>query len=573
MCGCGPVYFDTATMLPVLVTFGKFLEAGARTRASELLHGLEALLPASALRLAPGGVDEVGLDALRPGDRIRVRPGERVAVDGKILAGTSSIEEATFSGEFLPRHCGPGDRVLAGTVNGAGTLVVEAEATGSQLLLHGIVALVREAWGRPSQAERLAQRLASQFVPVLGLVAFGALLWWAMRGAPETALFSAISVLVVACPCTMGIATPLATSLAITRAARAGVIVRGGAVLERLAAVDLLFFDKTGTLTLGRPQLDEVCCYAPGLAPEELLGCLATLESASGHPLGQGIAAAARVHHSTGGELIEAKNHPGQGVSGAILWQGETREIAAGSESFVTPFLSRPAALPAPAGGAPGGATAHGAGFEPDPATLVQVCWNGELRGYLRLSDQVRSDAGACIGALARQGVSSLLLSGDRLAAASAVAGAVGISRVEAPRDPVQKLARINEEVASGRQVAMVGDGVNDAPALAAAPVGIALGAGTDLARQAGNVVLLADHLMQIPWLIALSRRTVGIVRGNFAWSFAYNTVALAAAAAGQLHPLLAALAMLLSSLTVLGNSLRITRFPEPPGDSPRGEG
>ena len=543
--GTGEVYFDTATMLPVLVTVGKLIEASAKRRATDLLHALEALLPRTALLVTPAGSEEVALDSLRPGNLVRVRPGERIAVDGRILEGTSCIEEAAFSGEFLPRLCAPGDDVVAGTVNGTGSLLVLAVRTGERLLLHGIAEMVQQAWRNPSRSQRIAHRAASLFLSLVLSLAGGTLLCWSLYGDTGQALLSALSVLVVACPCTMGIATPLATSLAIARAARAGIVVRGGSAMEGIAGTDTLFFDKTGTVTSGFLALQKIELLDPHLTEEELLGRLAALESASEHPLGRAVMEKANQAGVQLGRAERVEVLPGSGISGVVTWKGVATEVRAGSSGF----LEGEGATESPDG--------HG--------SAVHVAWDGRLRGRLSFGDTIRPEAPRCIASLRKQGLECVLLSGDRLAAAEAVAGEIGMGRVEAPRTPAQKLESVTRAMASGRRVAMVGDGVNDAPALAAAQTGVALGGGMELARQAGNVVILSGRLSQLPWLISLSRRTASIIRGNFAWSIAYNALALAAAAAGLLHPLLAALAMAASSLTVLGNSLRIARFPDDP--------
>jgi len=543
--GTGEVYFDTATMLPVLVTVGKLIEASAKRRATDLLHALEALMPKTALLVTPAGNEEVAPDSLRPGNLVRVRPGERIAVDGRILEGTSCIEEAAFSGEFLPRLCAPGDDVVAGTVNGTGPLLVLAVRTGPRLLLHGIAEMVQQAWRNPSRSQLIADRAASMFLSLVLFLASGTLLCWSLYGDTGQALLSALSVLVVACPCTMGIATPLATSLAIARAARAGIVVRGGSAMEGIAGTDTLFFDKTGTVTSGFLALQKIELLDPHLTEEELLGRLAALESASEHPLGRAVMEKANQAGVQLGRAERVEVLPGSGISGVVTWKGVATEVRAGSSGF----LEGEGATESPDG--------HG--------SAVHVAWDGRLRGRLSFGDTIRPEAPRCIASLRKQGLECVLLSGDRLAAAEAVAGEIGIGRVEAPRTPAQKLESVTRAMASGRRVAMVGDGVNDAPALAAAQTGVALGGGMELARQAGNVVILSGRLSQLPWLITLSQRTACIIRGNFAWSIAYNSVALAAAAAGLLHPLLAALAMAASSLTVLGNSLRIARFPDDP--------
>jgi P-type Cu2+ transporter len=548
--GSGQIYFDTATMLPVLVTVGKMIEAGARTRAADLLKSLESLLPATALKVTAAGAEEVALDRLRPGDLIRVRPGERVAVDGQVVQGVSSIGEAAFTGEFLPRVCREGDSVIAGTVNGTGSLVVQAQRTGSDLLLHGIVDLIQDAWRNPSRSDRIAQRAAALFIPAVLILCVGSFVCWTLLGDRTQGLLSALSVLVVACPCTMGIATPLATSLAITRAAKAGIIVRGGIVMERIAAIEMIFFDKTGTLTTGRPVVEEVQPVDPEVSVNELVGRLAALETASEHPLGKAVIEKAEQCGVEPGSVARVEVFPGLGITGAVTWNGVTKEVYAGTETFVT-----------------GGETGA-VGQSTDARTVIHVAWDGELRGRLLISDQVRAEAAPAIKTVGEQGIAAILLSGDTFPAAAAVAKQVGIEEIYASRSPAQKLEAVRAATAAGKTVAMAGDGINDAPALASAQIGFALGGGMDLAKQAGNVIILSERLTQIPWLVKLSRRAGEIIRSNFVWSFAYNGIALAAAVTGKLHPLIAALLMVVSSLTVLGNSLRVARFPDevPPG-------
>ncbi|HEY3307180.1 MAG TPA: heavy metal translocating P-type ATPase [Desulfuromonadaceae bacterium] len=541
--GAGEIYFDTATMLPVLVTFGKMIEAAAKTRASDLLNSLETLLPKSALLVSSAGSAEVNIDQLRDGDLIRVRPGERFAVDGRVLEGSTTIEEAAFTGEFMPRLCSPGDSVTAGTINGAGTLLVLAERTGTNILLHGIISMIRRAWQNPSKAERIAEEVALYFIPVVLLVAAGSVIGWTLLGNSQQGWLSALSVMVVACPCTIGIATPLATSLAVARAAKAGIVVRGGHPMEEIGAADLFFFDKTGTLTNGRPVLESI--VRPGLhqvEEAELLGRLAALESASEHLLGRAVVEEAQARRLETGSASKVRTYPGRGISGIVTWQGQTVKVVAGTEAFVQ--LGKDT-------------------FCEGSSTAIDVAWGGQFRGRLLFADTLRRDAGQCIKTLLGKGIHCMLLSGDRFRVAAAVAEQVGLEAIEAPCKPLEKQETISAAIAAGRKVVMVGDGINDAPALAVANIGIAFGAVTDLARQAGNVVILSGRLMQIPWLINLSRKTRRIILGNLAWSLAYNAIAIAAAATGLLHPLLAAGAMVVSSLTVLGNSLRIMRFPD----------
>jgi heavy metal translocating P-type ATPase len=539
--GAGFVYYDTATMLPALVTFGKLLEATAKTRTGRLVRDLETLLPASALREEPEGLREVPLADLRPGDRLRVRPGQRFPADGAVIEGSSSVADAAFSGESAPRPCRPGDRVLAGAVNGEGGLLIQAEQVGPDILLQRIIDLVEDLRLTPSPAERLADRAAALFIPFVLVLAAAAGTYWFAAAGPVRAASVALAVIVVACPCALGIATPLATALAIGLAARAGILVRGGDVLERIGRLDAIFFDKTGTVTAGRLSVDEIRPLDPALSPDELLATLATLEQGSEHAVAQAILAAAKSRSISLGSVSDLQAVPGHGLSGQVTIAGVTQRILAGTAEFA------------------------GASTEPaspaDPSTLIFISWGSQLRGTISLTDALRPDAAPAIAQLRALGLAPALLSGDRLSAAQAVARRLGLDRVEAPCPPDRKIALLRAAQSDGRTVAMVGDGLNDAPALAAADVGFALGGGTDLARQAGGVVLLSDRLTDLPWLVALSRRTRRLIKQNLAWAFAYNAVALTAAALGLLHPLLAALAMVVSSLTVLANSLRLLRF------------
>ena len=541
--GAGPVYFDTATMLPTLMTFGRLIEAAAKTRTQQLVRGLQTLLPPAAQRVETGGDREVALDRLRSGDLIRVRPGERIAVDGCVVEGQTVIEEADFTGEAGPRRCGPGDPVIAGTLNGHGGIVVRAERVGEAILLQRIVEQVEQARESSSPWERLAERWARLFVPaVLALSAAAGLGWVYSQGAAKAGAV-ALSVLVVACPCAMGIATGLATAMAIGRAARSGVLVRGGAVLERMAHTTVLFFDKTGTVTTRTPVFQELVRVDPAVGEEELLGRLATLEAGSEHPLARVVVAEAARRGIERGQVSDLQAHPGQGLRGRVTWRGTEQDVQAGSGAFL-------AALPAAA--------------QPAAQTSIGIAWGGRIRGYVQLRHIVREDAPGAVRALQAQGIRCALLSGDSEEAARSVAAQIGVTEVHAPHDPARKIEIVRFAGLQGATVAMVGDGVNDAPALAAASIGIALGGGTDLARQAGNVVLLSDRLGHIPWMIELSRLSRRIIAQNLAWAFGYNAVALAAAVAGCLHPLLAAIAMLASSLAVLGNSCRIQAFGDP---------
>jgi len=540
--GSGPVYFDTATMLPVLVTFGRLVEGTAKAGTRELVRGLQTLLPRTALRIEAGEARDTDLGLLCAGDHIRVRPGERIPVDGRLVEGETTIREADFTGESEPRVCRSGDPVIAGTLNGAASIVVVAERTGADLLLRRIIDMVEQARETAAPWERLAARAAGWFVPAVLTLAAGAGCYWLMEAGPAKAGSVALAVLVVACPCALGIATPLAAALAIGRAARSGVLVRGGEVMERLASVGTVCFDKTGTLTTGTPTLERVELVDSSIGEDELLGRLATLESASEHPLAIAATAAARARGIALGQVADVRLEQGKGLRGSVTWRGQVREVVAGTAAMTA---------------ADGVAAA-------EAFTVIQVAWDGRVRGRLYFSDTIRPESRAVVTALGRAGIGTQLLSGDRLATAQRVADRIGIATVNAPFAPGEKIAIVRAATRRDRPVAMVGDGINDAPALAAADIGIALGGGTDLARQAGHVVLLSDDLGRLPWLIGLSRAARRIMIQNLAWAAGYNAVALGAAAAGWLHPLVAALAMVGSSLTVIANSMRLNAFPEP---------
>lgn len=539
--GSGHIYFDTATMLPVLVTFGKIIESAAKSRSAELLRALETLLPPSACKIDGNGGFEVPVAELRQDDKVRVRPGERIPVDGLIMDGTTLILESTFTGESAPRDCGPGDRVIAGTVNGSGSILVKVTGTGADTLLGQIVAMTDRALRNPAQSERIAEKAATIFVPAVLLIALCSGVFWAAAGDPAQGGLSALAVLVVACPCTMGIATPLATSVAIARAAQAGVVVRGGDVMERIGRTNLCVFDKTGTLTEALPRVQDIRVIDPAITERELLGRLAALEVASEHAIAKAVTEAAAARGIDPGVAAGISVVPGSGISGTVSWGGRTEEVFAGTASFAG---CEDTLAPAE-----------------DGISEVWVSWGGRVRGRVTWTAPLRPDAAATVAELEGAGIGTVLLSGDTRSAAAAVATQLGIGRVEAPRLPAEKLAFISAATETDRTVMMVGDGINDGPALAAASVGVAVG-GIDLIRQTGNVILLSSGLGRIPWLIRLSRKSRSVICQNFAWTFAYNGIAIAAAAAGLLHPLLAAVAMVVSSVTVTCNSLRIRSFP-----------
>jgi heavy metal translocating P-type ATPase len=543
--GRGHIYFDTATMLLVLVTVGKLLEASAKTRAARDLKDLLQLAPPQARLLTLGGEREVPAASLQRGDRVRVRPGERVPADGAVAAGRSAVQEAALTGEPLPRPVAPGDGVYGGSVNGEGEITVAVTAGGEEALVAQIGRLVDRAQRERAPVERLAARIAAAFIPTVLAIAAGAFAYWLWRGDAARGGMSALAVLVVACPCALGLATPVAVSVALARAARQAVLIRSGEALEALAQVTAVFFDKTGTLTQGRPQLQHIACSEGSCTEQEALSWLASLESSSEHVVGRAVVEAAAAQRLPLGQAEAFLAFPGQGAWGRVRRGAESRELWAG-----TPALLAAQGIDVPAADFPPGASAT--------ASLLFVAWEGQVRACAALADTPRPDAAAAVSELQQLGLEVAMLSGDRRPAAEHIARAVGLSRVEAELTPEAKLERVRAARRRGAVVAVVGDGINDAPALAEADAGIAMGSGTDLAREVGDVVLLGEGLTRIPWLLHLARAMRRTIRGNLLWAFGYNLVALTLAFFGLLHPLLAALVMLGSSLFVLRNSLRL---------------
>jgi len=547
--GAGRIYFDTATMLLVLVTLGRLLEASAKVKAAFALRGLLELTPPVAHVLGEGEEKEIPAEQVRIADRVRIRPGERLPVDGVVVAGASTVEESALTGESQPRAVAPGDRVSGASVNGEGEIIVEATAVGEDTLLSQIARLVQEAQARRAPAERLAARAAAVFVPVVLALAAASLGYWLWRGNLARGSMSALAVLVVACPCALGLATPLAICVGLARAARQAIIIRSGEALEGLATVSTIFFDKTGTLTEGRPAVRSIhsCDGADATAREELRW-LASLELASEHVMARAIVTAAKDRGLALGEIADFRAFPGRGAYGRVRLNGECREIWAGTLDFLA---------------AQGFDTACAPTLPPPELadTLVFAAWQGRVRARVALADAPRPDAAAAIRELQQAGLAVAVLTGDRRLAAEQLARVLGAVEVKAQCTPADKIECVRAERRRGRRVAVVGDGINDAPALAEADVGIAMGGGTDLAREVGDAAILGNRLASLPWALRLARQTRRVIRQNLLWAFGYNLAAIALAFFGYLHPLLAAAAMLVSSLFVLQNSLRLSRF------------
>jgi heavy metal translocating P-type ATPase len=546
--GGGPVYLDTAMGILLFVTIGRYLEASSRARTTDALAALVRQLPSEAARVRGGAEERVPVDALRPGDVIRVRPGERIAVDGTIVDGTASVSEAEITGESVPASRGPGDAVAAGTLNQDGSLLVKARRTGPETTVARLVKLVAESRAGRYTLAPLVDRLSAAFVPFVLLVAAVTLAVWTRRAGPGEGLMNALSVLLIACPCAIGIATPLASTAAVGRAAAAGVLVRSGAVFEALARARRVFLDKTGTLTTGALSLVEVR-PAPGFDRENLLELAAALEAGSEHPVGRAICAAAEESERRGEEKIslkveEFRARPGLGVEGRV--GGE--RVRVGTAAF--------------AGGAvpdAGAAAPPSSGF-----TSACVSRSGTFAGILFFSDSLRPESRAALAALKARGLSLEVLSGDLPSRVLAFAGDFPGLRAAGGLSPEAKLDAIRSSVKAGESPIMVGDGINDAPALAVASAGVTLESGTDLAREVADVTILGGDLRKLAWTIDLAHRTVRTAHLNLFWAFFYNAIGITLAVCGLLHPLFGAVAMIASSLLVVVHSQRLTRVPLP---------
>ena len=545
------VYYEAVVWIIALILLGNLLEARAKSRTSGAIRRLAGLRPRTA-RIARDGVEvEIPLARLRPGDAVVVRPGEKIPADGTVIDGASHVDESMLTGEPTPVSKRAGDKVIGATLNRNGAFRFRAERVGADTVLSRIIRLVQQAQGSKAPIQRLADRISAVFVPVVISIAIATFVLWFVLG-PEPAhvqaLVAAVTVLIIACPCAMGLAVPTAVMVSTGRGAELGILIKGGEPLERSERLDTVVFDKTGTVTEGRPAVQRVV----GDDESSLLRLAASVERLSEHPLGEAIVAEAVARGLTLVEPQDFESRTGRGVAGRV----EGRSVAAGNLAMLAELGVRP-----------GKFAVEAERLAAEALTPVYVVVDGSVAGVVAVADPLKPTSREAVAELRDMGIESVMLTGDNARTAARVAGAVGIRRVIADVLPERKLEEVRRLQQEGRSVAMVGDGLNDAPALAQADVGIAMGTGTDVAMEAGDITLMRGDPLGVPRAIRLARRTMRVIRQNLFWAFVYNVIGIPVAAGAlypafgiRLTPAMAAAAMAVSSVSVVANSLRLRK-------------
>ena len=540
-------YFEVAAVITTLILLGRYLESRARRRSGAAIRALAELGAKEARLLRDGAEVTVPIGELVPGDLFVVRPGERIATDGVVEEGSSAVDQSVMTGEPVPVDVGPGNEVAGATINASGRLVVRATRVGAETTLAQIARLVQEAQAGKAPVQRLADRVSAVFVPiVIGLSLATLAGWLALGGGASDAFTAAVAVLIIACPCALGLATPTALMVGTGRGAQLGILIKGPEILERTRRITTIVLDKTGTVTEGRMWLADVV-LAAGVERTDLLRAAGAVEDASEHPVARAVADGAREELGRLPAADGFTSRAGLGVEAVV----DGRAVVVGRPSLLA---EQGVELPAELGHARDEAEADG-------MTVVAVAWDGAARGLLVVGDRIKPSSAEAIAALKGLGLEPVLLTGDNDRTARAVAAAVGIERVLADVLPADKVAEVTRLQREGQVVAMVGDGVNDAPALAQADLGLAIGTGTDVAIEASDLTLVSGDLRAAVDAIALARRTLRTIQGNLFWAFAYNVAAIPLAMAGLLDPIVAASAMAFSSVFVVFNSLRLRRF------------
>ncbi len=541
------VYYDTAAVILTLITLGRFLEARAKGRTSAAIRKLMQLAPAEASVMRGGEEVKVPLEEIQVGEVVVVRPGEKIAVDGEVVEGHSTVDESMITGESIPVDKSPGDEVIGATINNTGTFKFRATRVGSETALQQIIRLVQEAQGTKPPIQRLADTVAAYFVPAVIAIALLTLSGWLLAGVGfERGLVNAVAVLVIACPCALGLATPTAVMVGTGLGADHGILIKQAGALEMVGRLDTVLFDKTGTLTGGQLAVTKVLSLTDGLAEDDLLRLAAAVENPSEHPLGQAVVAQAREKNLEIAVVDDFEALAGRGVRATV----DGQQILVGSTG-----LMHEADVDVSS------AQEAKSTLEEQGNTALLVAKDGRLVGLLALADTLKPGAARAVSRLQQMGLDTYLITGDNRRTGEAIAQQVGMSNVLAEVLPEQKSEQVKQLQQQGHRVAMVGDGINDAPALAQADVGIALGTGTDVAMEAGEITLVSGDPMGVVRAMLLSRRTLAHIKQNLFLAFFYNIAAIPLAAAGLLNPMIAAAAMAASSVSVVSNSLRLRRY------------
>jgi Cu+-exporting ATPase len=538
------VYFEVSAVIIAFVLLGKYMEEIIKKRSSAAVRKLMDLRPAVAHVMRDGKEEEIPAEALMVGETVVVRPGERIPTDALVTEGASSVDEAMLTGESMPVEKGPGSNVIGGTLNRSGMLRLTTTQVGKDTALSQIIKLVEEAQTSTAQVQRIADQVTGYFVPAVVGVAFVAFFGWWIAGDFPQALLSFIAVLIISCPCALGVATPAALMVGVGKGAEAGILIRGAEVLERARQLNVVVFDKTGTLTRGEPNVTDIVPLC-GATEDDVLRLAAAVEVGSEHPLGEAIVRAAQMRGLELPAVADFRAIPGHGICGSI----DGCRALLGNRS-----LLRQEDID------PGPAEAVMQRLEQEGKTAMLVARDGRLYGIVAVADTLKPEAKETIAALRGEGIEVVLLTGDNERTARAIGSQLGIERVIAEILPGDKAKVIKDLQAQGKKVAMVGDGVNDAPALATADIGIAIGSGSDVAKETGSIILIKDDVREVVLAIRLSRMTLRKIKQNLFWAFVYNTIGIPIAALGYLNPIIAAAAMALSSLSVIANSALLKR-------------
>jgi Cu2+-exporting ATPase/Cu+-exporting ATPase len=539
------VYFDTASMILVLVTVGRLLEANSKAQASNAIKDLLELSPKEAIIIRDGKEERIPIESIRKDDLVRVTPGETLPADGEVIEGETSVDESMLTGESKPVFKEKGSEVLSGSTNLDGMLIFRVTNVGKEMFYSRFVALLEEARKVRAPMERLADRISSIFIQLAIIISALTFLFWFHESGIDSAIMNSLSVLLISCPCALGIATPMAIWAAMGRMARQGIVVRTGETMEKLAQIRGIFFDKTGTITKGSLNVNSIFINSDSrLKESEVIPMIASIESSSEHPLGRSFVRFAKENGYMIPMASEFKAYPGLGAQGKV----NGRMLYTGSEKFMTKMgLTLNTVI-----------LDHKKGPESQGKSVVFFGWDKEVKGFIRFSEELREGVIDGLSDLKNQEIDLVMITGDNKYAGEAIASSIGV-KTKTDLLPEEKISEIKSY--SKGPCAMVGDGINDAPALIAADIGIAMGCSTDITRESADISLLGNDIRKIAWSLRLAKKTIKTIRENLTWAFCYNVVGIGLAVTGILKPLVAALIMIISSLVVLGNSLRIQRM------------